>query len=689
MNSIDSRHLRNFNCFHLSWQQVHLEFVSNMKSSSSKKEARLLNKKRKLEALANISKLNDSDKEANRLEITSALEDSDDGASSTANEPSIKRSKSDALKSDVDTNGSAIGVTSVVLSDDDYAQLKRELNSKKRELKNAPKLRLKLFGDSASLAVTPSIRTPIFLTDIQHLIMYALFGSSSPCIPSRWCHLEKASKVSHTVVVVLDGLSLHHFSSYETIFERTTKIFENKLELVMPDDETSEKMLHEIITVPLTNARKFELVEKYGSLEAALNATNDHVLMMNSIFPVSNDAVETPSPTTVIDPDVEIFPRTQLLMSALQMVDEGYPLPLRGELANRYKDFVLTKDLYEEVTATSPMFALDCEMCRTSAGVNELTRISIINEKHESLYETLVCPQHKIVDYLTQYSGITPEMMKNVTKTLVQVQEDVRRILPADAILVGQSLHSDLIAMRMMHPYVIDTSVIFNITGDRRRKSKLQTLASEFLGEAIQKNPLGHDSIEDCSASLKLTKLKLNRGIEFGDAVLTNRRRFYEKNKQAPSEANSGQTTAAATATSSSPKDRSAAVVTSSETNQVNYQAIIDGKRAIGAPTTTGHDVNASPTDRSNTIRLFKTDSNKSAVQKTCEIALNHALTLTHLTVTEKSLQENKIEKSLRKIDQWIATVWENIAPHGLFIVLFGGNTPKNTASGVALLQTK
>lgn len=643
-----------------------------------------------MEALANISKLNDSDKEANRLEITSALEDSDDGTSSSANEPSIKRSKSDALKSDVNTNGSAIGSTSVVLSDDDYAQLKRELNSKKRELKNAPKLRLKLFGDSASLAVTPSIRTPIFLTDIQHLIMYALFGSSSPCIPSRWCHLEKASKVSHTVVVVLDGLSLHHYSSYETIFEKSSKIFENKLELVMPGDDTKEKMLHEIITVPLTNARKSELLEKYGSLEAALNATNDHVLMMNSIFPVSNDAAESSSPATIIDPDVEIFPRTQLLMSALQMVDEGYPLPLRGELANRYKDFVLTKDVYKEVTAMSPMFALDCEMCRTSAGVNELTRISIINEKHESLYETLVCPQHKIVDYLTQYSGITPEMMKNVTKNLAQVQEDVRRILPADAILVGQSLHSDLMAMRMMHPYVIDTSVIFNITGDRRRKSKLQTLASEFLGEAIQKNPLGHDSIEDCSASLKLTKLKLNRGIEFGDAVLTNRRRFYEKNKQSPSEANNAQTNAAATSTTSSnPKDRSAAVVTSSETNQGNYQAIIDGNRAMGAPTTTDHDVSTSPMAGSNTIRLFETNSNKSAVQKTCEIALNHALTLTHLTVSEKSLQENKIEKSLAKIDQWIATVWENIAPHGLFIVLFGGNTPKNTASGVALLQTK
>ena len=50
---------------------------------------------------------------------------------------------------------------------------------------------------------------------------------------------------------------------------------------------------------------------------------------------------------------------------------------------------------------------------------------------------------------------------------LSEVQNALREILPADCILVGQSLNSDLIALKMMHPYVIDTSVIFNITGER------------------------------------------------------------------------------------------------------------------------------------------------------------------------------------------------------------------------------
>lgn len=641
---------------------------------SSKKEVRLMNKKRKLEALANVAKLNEMDKQKNKRELCDEIEE-DSESGTNGSEPKQKRSKLEK-KQAAQPSSIESSTKPVVLSDEDYAQLKLELNTKKRELKYAPKFRLKLFGDSASLSISPNIRTPIFLTDIQHLIMYVLFGSSSPCVPSRWCHLEKAAKVSHTVVVTIDGLSMHHFSSYESIFEKSSKIFEHKLEVIMPSSETGNKILNEIITAPLTDALKTELVEKYGSLEAAVDATKDPALLIQSIFPMNDANDSTPdehSPSTT--DEVENIPRTQLLMSALQMVDEGYPLPLRGELANRYKDFVLTKDNYKEVTAKSPMYALDCEMCRTSAGVNELTRISIINENHESIYETLVCPTNKIVDYLTSYSGITPAMMKNVTKSLKEVQEDVRRILPPDGILVGQSLQSDLMAMRMMHPYVIDTSVIFNISGDRRRKSKLQALSSEFLGETIQKNPLGHDSIEDCSASLKLTKLKLNRGIDFGDAILANRKKFYASKY---SKEDSVETKTSSSSTSN-PKDRSTAVITSDEHSLLHYQSLLKKHLETDNP-------NASQKN----IALLECDSNKAAVARTCEVALEHALTLSHLTIPKHYLHEERMEKSLKKVDHWLARIWGHVAPNGLCIVLFGNDAAnKSVYSGLAMIQVK
>ncbi len=112
-------------------------------------------------------------------------------------------------------------------------------------------------------------------------------------------------------------------------------------------------------------------------------------------------------------------------------------------------------------------------------------------------------PEARITNYLTRFSGITEQMLSNVETRLSDVQRDLRRLLPQDAILVGQSLHSDLHALRMMHPYVIDTSVIYNLTGVRSRKTKLQVLAARFLGQSIQQDGKhGHSPIEDAQAAM-------------------------------------------------------------------------------------------------------------------------------------------------------------------------------------------
>jgi RNA exonuclease 1 len=118
------------------------------------------------------------------------------------------------------------------------------------------------------------------------------------------------------------------------------------------------------------------------------------------------------------------------------------------------------------------------------------------------VYHSLVKPRNPIKNYLTRYSGITAAMLEDVTTTLEEVQSELRRVLPPDAILVGQSLNSDLHAMRMMHPYVIDTSVVYCITGSRRRKTKLSVLTAMFLGKQIQNDAAGHNPIEDAIAAM-------------------------------------------------------------------------------------------------------------------------------------------------------------------------------------------
>lgn len=197
-------------------------------------------------------------------------------------------------------------------------------------------------------------------------------------------------------------------------------------------------------------------VAKYGSLEEAVHKTEDLFDLVKTIFSVDNETKSNDGKLPIQDK----FPRTHLMLSGWQMVEENFPLPIKGLMERKYHDYKLTKDTYKDVTTSSPMFGLDCEMCMTSTGDSELTRVSIVDEKHQTFYDTLVKPYNRITDYLTKFSGITPKMMRPVTTRLKDVQNDLRNMLPPDAILVGQSLSGDLHALKMFHPYVIDTRYV-------------------------------------------------------------------------------------------------------------------------------------------------------------------------------------------------------------------------------------
>lgn len=74
----------------------------------------------------------------------------------------------------------------------------------------------------------------------------------------------------------------------------------------------------------------------------------------------------------------------------------------------------------------------------------------MVNERLECVYHTLVKPVLPVTDYLTKYSGVTGKMLNNVQTTLKDVQRDLQNLLPDDAILVGQAIGGDLIALEVL-----------------------------------------------------------------------------------------------------------------------------------------------------------------------------------------------------------------------------------------------
>ena len=64
--------------------------------------------------------------------------------------------------------------------------------------------------------------------------------------------------------------------------------------------------------------------------------------------------------------------------------------------------FVSTIDRDEDyVPSKKDIFALDCEMCYTIIGM-ELTRITVVDFTGKMVYDSLVKPENKIVDYNTK-----------------------------------------------------------------------------------------------------------------------------------------------------------------------------------------------------------------------------------------------------------------------------------------------
>ncbi|XP_050352028.1 RNA exonuclease 5 [Nymphalis io] len=530
--------------------------------------------------------------------------------------------------------------------------------------RHVPSFRLKATGETAALKVPADSRIPLLLTDIQHLLLHSLLGNLNLTQSPRWYVLDKCGHISKTTCLIIEGISIKHWEKYNDVMLKTRKIFDNSIVEILTPSIYSGSLVKELALVPLSETEKESIIQQYGSMNLALEVRKDLMIMMKAVFPIGDG---TPEDIEITNLD-EKFPRTQLILSAWQLIEENYPVPLKGKLKNAYVDYVMSKNEYKPVTAKSPMFGIDCEMCLTDAG-SELTRVSVVNEKHETVYESLVKPYNNITDYLTRYSGITKSLLQNVSKRLEDVQKELRELLPPDAILVGQSLNTDLHALKMMHPYIIDTSLIYNFTGERYRKPKLKTLAREFLQEDIQIGNTGHCSVEDSLASLKLVQLKLSKSIEFGDAVHTNRQKY---------------------------KENAIKMATQPHYALSIFNHIIEQKKTslvVGCDNITG-DYHTFLTQAKESLctQLKKNKSKKVKLNTVDEIedvistiadADDYNLVMGHLKLGDEACDDIK---NVHKVDEWVTSVWNSLIESALFVVVFGGTTNEN---GIAMIKVK
>ncbi|XP_050725758.1 uncharacterized protein LOC127003312 isoform X1 [Eriocheir sinensis] len=446
------------------------------------------------------------------------------------------------------------------LSEEEYAEIKRRRKENDLLRKEWPRVFVNEQGKMSSLSVEGE-RVPLFMGDIQSLLLFSLLGNKSLVMP-RWARCINVTNVKNVVMVHIEGVGLSDVrlktppppgdnTNNETTdtckmeatenkegsgnvgqnpvcssggipewmknsLPRTSSVLHHSLEVVAPSTHGTCPV-EELLELKTEKNTKRVFEEELEKQEKG-HEPNKKIKPSASFFRRLSSIPPNPSDTLHSNDN---YSRLKLLLKPGDLAKNSFPLPLLGYLGSTNSEFVLTSDNYKEVTSQSPMFGLDCEMCLTSIQKLELTRISVVNEKHEVVYHTLVLPYNPIVNFLTKFSGITPKMLFNVVKRLEDVQEDLRRLLPPDAILVGHSLDSDLTALKMMHPYVIDSSLAYNLTGRRTKRSSLKNLTEIFLNERIQiRGEGGHDPTEDAIATLKLIQWKLRNDEAYGNVML-------------------------------------------------------------------------------------------------------------------------------------------------------------------------
>ncbi|KAG0084033.1 hypothetical protein BGZ92_010250 [Podila epicladia] len=379
---------------------------------------------------------------------------------------------------------------------------KEERKKKKKEAKLLAKKTL-LDGGRPSFMISRS-HPKLKLKDVRDLIVYLL--TETPTLP--WIMVKNKFNIHNVVVLYISGLDPQFFN----------------VDLADPESHKPVAWSEKAVSGPVTEfqeLRKFfdymSVTQAGGDKQSIYSPTNT---LLNVNLSNSERARRDAERKRASESAEKKSPEFHML-TLDELKDCDYPLPTYLSSESQLQEGWIETDRQTSDSDGPPppkkLLAMDCEMCRTSAG-SELTRISVLDESGETIYDTLVMPDNPIIDYLTQYSGMTAERLEGVTTTLTDVQAELKKLVSYDNILVGHSLENDMKVLKFAHPFIIDTSKLYHHTRGPPYRASLKWLAHKWLSRNIQQGGAnGHDSVEDAKACLDLVKLKLEKGPLFGE----------------------------------------------------------------------------------------------------------------------------------------------------------------------------
>ncbi|THW15611.1 hypothetical protein D6D23_08891 [Aureobasidium pullulans] len=429
---------------------------------------------------------------------------------------------------------------------------KRSIQQNYPQITHAPNARLQSF---------------VKISDLQNLVLYLLADGSGP----QWISVRHKKDIERVVCLMVPGLEADMFNANISLDPQQTSaavVPGAKLEnaetppskkfkiTISPDDYYPVKLVSPKLPTPLQPfAEMFPHIwpvktpGEFNRMHSPLQA------LLTSPLPKAKDEKKIKGPKPPREGakwQNQRTPITEFLATREELMDNGYaihPAYLRteaeraAEKARRHKhcqseedgwinlpdistldEGIVPSDEIEQgsILQGRKVLTVDCEMITTSVERFALARVSFIDWDGNVVLDELVKPPGTVTDYLTQYSGITKEMMEGVTQTLEELQAKLKDVLTPRTILLGHSLDSDLRALRMSFPFIVDTTLIYPHPKGPPQKSSLKWLTQKYLSREIQnRGPQGHDSVEDAKACLDLVKQKCEKGKMWGTSEAT------------------------------------------------------------------------------------------------------------------------------------------------------------------------